>query len=87
MKESWFHGDISRDVAVSLLRTESESHLSGWLVRTSDQASYPFTLSRIVQNKEKKPEFNHMRICYNTTENKLMLDIKTQGKDKKNNAH
>jgi len=80
MRQSWFHGDISRDKAVSLLT--AESHLSGWLVRTSDQVSYPFTLSRIIHNKEKKPEFNHMRICYNNTENKLMIDIKPQ-KDKK----
>uniref|UniRef100_A0A6B2L1A0 Protein kinase domain-containing protein n=1 Tax=Arcella intermedia TaxID=1963864 RepID=A0A6B2L1A0_9EUKA len=84
MKEHWFHGDISRESAVGLLTTAAETNLNGWLVRTSDQPSHPFTLSRII-NKDKNPEFNHMRIAYNAAINKYQLEIKTTSnkKDKK----
>jgi len=76
MRENWFHGDISRETATALLKSQSEKQHYGWLVRTSDNPFYPFTISRIVQNKDKILEFNHLRISYNIEQNKLTLEKK-----------
>jgi len=76
MRQYWFHGDISRETATALLKSQSEKQHYGWLVRTSDNPSYPFTISRIVQNQDKILEYNHLRICYNKEENKLTSEKK-----------
>jgi len=78
MRENWFHGDINRETATILLKSQSDKLVYGWLVRTSDNPSYPFTISRIIQNNQKVFEYNHLRITYNKEQNKLLLEKKVK---------
>jgi len=80
MREPWFHGDIDRNTAERLM--QGRNNPRSWLVRTSDNPLYPFTISRIVQDKYKNLAFSHTRVAYNNAENKLILEHRSHNKGK-----